>query len=613
MKYVVLTMLSLWILIVWTSCSNQSGNTGEQARTVISPDSVQKLFATNCAVCHMDNGQSRAPGFVHLGSMTPRSIVASLESGKMQQQGSVLSKSQKIALAEFLTNRQYIEKDRPLNYCPERNIVLKELQYSGWGGNKEGTGYIPAGIAQLDTDDVPTLKLKWAFAFDGGTVTRAKPAVIDHYLIFGSQFGEVYCLDMYTGCVKWMFEADANVRGGIAVSESGQGFMVYFADFGVNVYALEAESGSLVWKKPAKTEPSNAVTGTVAYHDGMLYVPLTSMEVVTAGQNSYQCCRGSGQVVALNALDGQEIWRQRVIKEEATERGVNQAGTKIFGPSGSPVWSSPTIDVSRGYLYIGTGENNSNPATGNSDAIQALDLKTGTLVWNFQATSKDTYISACPDAANCPDPPGPDVDFGMAPILTTRKDGREVLVVGQKSGVVHCLDPDTGQPIWQKRIGRGGALGGIHWGMATDGNLVYAANSDWLPVGNDPDFPASPGIYALDLMTGAVVWKNTTDASLCQDKPGCYNSNSAAPTMIDGVVFAGSLDGFARAYDAESGEIVWEFDTNRSFESVNGTDGHGGAIDGPGPVIVNGMVFFNSGYGLFQQMPGNVLLAFAAD
>jgi len=333
--------------------------------------------------------------------------------------------------------------------------------------------------------------------------------------------------------------------------------------------------------------------------------------VITAGQESYECCKGSGQVVAVNAMSGEEIWRHRVIKDPASERGINAKGAKTFGPSGSPVWSSPTIDIDRSLLYIGTGENNSNPPTNNSDAIQALDLKTGSLVWNFQATSKDAYISACPDAVNCPDPPGPDVDFGMAPILTKRSDGKEVLVVGQKSGVVHCLNPDTGQPLWQKRIGRGGALGGIHWGMATDGKLAFATNSDWLPFGSDSTVSANPGLFALDLMTGEVKWKTTSDPNICQGKEGCYNSNSAAPTLIEGVVFTGSLDGHARAYDSTNGEVIWDFDTHRSFETINGVEGHGGSIDGPGPVVANGMVFFNSGYGLFGQMPGNLLLAFS--
>ncbi len=579
-----------------------------------SKEQVESLFWIHCAKCHMDNGASRSPGLLHLGSMTPRSIFASMETGKMQVQGAPLNRQEKIAIAELLTNREYTETKQVINRCDDNDIVLSQLKYFGWGGNHEGTGFVPQDIAGLNAKAVSSLELKWAFAFEGGTVTRTKPTVIDNNIFFGSQYGEVYCLDMFSGCVRWVFNADANVRGGLAVSRDiGDSFQIYFADFGGNTYALDAETGGLVWKASVKNEPGNAVTGSVIYWDSIVYVPLSSMEVVTAQQDSYECCKGSGQVVAIDALSGEEVWRHRVIGETASQRGINSAGAKRFGPSGAPVWCSPTIDKVRGLLYIGTGENNSNPPTLTSDAIQALDLQTGEVRWTFQATPKDAYIDGCSDGtgANCPDPLGPDVDFGMAPLLVTRPDGSEVLVVGQKSGVVHCLDPETGVPVWQKRIGRGGALGGIHWGMATDGKIVYAANSDWLPNGGDTIHPANPGLFALDIMSGEVLWKSTSDPKICRGKTGCYNANSAAPTMIPGVVFAGSLDGHARAYDAENGNVIWDFDTNRRFKTVNGIEGKGGSIDGPGPVIANGMVFFNSGYALFGQMPGNVLLAFA--
>jgi len=596
MKQIVTILLIFFCL---TSCTGQG---------------KEVLFTQHCASCHMDNGQSRAPGLVHLGSMTPKSIVASLETGKMQAQGALLSKEQKVALAEFITQRTYTENTHSLNFCQYEASSLSEVKYAGWAGNLQGTGFIAHEVAQLTKEQVPELKLKWAFGFDGGTVTRTKPMVIDESIIFGSQFGEVYCLDIHTGCVQWMFEADANVRGGMAVSEDIENeIRIYFSDFGGNTYALQASNGTLVWKTNVKTEPYNAVTGTPAYYDNLLYVPLSSMEVITAGQDTYECCKGSGQVVAIHAATGKVVWRHRVIQEKATEQGMNAAGAKQYGPSGAPVWCSPTVDAKRGLLYIGTGENNSNPSTNSSDALQALNLKTGQLIWNYQATPKDVYISACPDADNCPDPPGPDVDFGMAPIITTRTDGKEVLLVGQKSGVVHCLNPNTGQPIWQKRIGRGGALGGVHWGMATDGRLAYAPNSDWLSFGSDSAFSANPGLFALDLMTGKVVWKATSNPQICAGKTGCYSANSAAPTLIEGVVFAGSLDGHARAYDADTGEVIWEFDTHRSFETVNGIPGEGGAIDGPAPVVAHGVALFNSGYGLFGQMPGNVLLAFSAN
>lgn len=596
--------------------------TCQEGQHTAKEEDPQSLFAGQCASCHVGNVASNVPSLVHMNSMTPRSIVAALETGKMQIQGQLLSKAQKVAIAEMLTTKKYSEGRAPSNLCEDQDLNLSKVKYAGWGGNPESTGHIPNSVAQLETEQIPQLKLKWAFGFEDGTVTRTKPAVIDESILFGSQFGEVYCLDLHTGCVQWMFPADGMIRGGIAVSQDmGEELVVYFADFNCNTYALSANTGELLWKADAKTEATNAVTGTVAYHGGMVYVPLTSMEVTLGTHEAYECCKGSGMVVALSAEDGKEVWRHRVIPEAATPQGKSEKGVMKFGPSGSPVWSSPTVDAKRGLLYIGTGENNSYPTTDNSDAIQALDLKTGELVWNYQATGGDAYVigefsedgSSMNPCPNCPDPSGPDVDFGMAPVLTSRPDGSEVLVVGQKSGVVHCLDPETGQPIWQKRIGRGGALGGIHWGVATDGKVAYVSNSDWFSYGSDPDYPANPGLFAFDLMTGDELWKATVDATLCAGIPGCYSGFSAAPTLIDGAVFAGNLDGYARAYDAENGELLWAFDTKREFETINEIKAAGGAIDGPGPVIAGGMVLFNSGYGMHSQKPGNVLLAFEVE
>jgi len=263
-------------------------------------------------------------------------------------------------------------------------------------------------------------------------------------------------------------------------------------------------------------------------------------------------------------------------------------------------------------VYIGTGENYTNPTTSTSDALQALDIKTGKLIWNFQATKGDAYNVACPFFVNCPGN-GPDFDFGMAPILVKRKDGKEILVAGQKSGVVYALSPTDGKVIWQIRIGKGGKLGGIHWGMAADDQYAYATNADNIIAidKTDSSIKSSPGLFALDLFTGKVVWQ--TPSPPCSEKNDCRPFNSAAPAVIPGIVFAGTLDGHMRGYSTEDGKIIWDYNTAKDYEMVNGIKAKGGAIDGPAPVIANGMLFVNSGYGMFGQTPGNVLLAFAVD
>ncbi|MCI0433949.1 MAG: PQQ-binding-like beta-propeller repeat protein [Gemmatimonadetes bacterium] len=580
-----------------------------------------RIFAESCAECHSEAQSGRTPSSFSLGGMTPRAIVAALETGAMRAEGAKLSTAQRIAIAEYLTGREHSPEVLPaVAFCANHGhgpLDTGRASWMGYGGNLEGTGFQPAERAGLRAEDVPGLELRWAFGFPDAVQMRTKPTVIGDVLLVGGSFGEVFAIEAASGCVRWTFAADAAIRGAILVGRDAAGRTIaYFVDFRTSAYALDVGTGELLWKTRVGWHPENNTTGSPALHDGGLIVPVSSMEVVTGASPAYPCCTSSGAVAALDVVTGDVAWYHRVIGAEAREVGRNAQGTPVLAPSGAPVWSSPTIDVRRGVVYVGTGENYTRPATTTSDAILAIDLSNGALAWSFQGTSDDAYTMACSPGGggpNCPDPAGPDLDFGMAPMRVTRTDGREILVVGQKSGVVWALDPDAkGAVLWSTRVGKGSALGGIHWGMATDGRYAYAANADRpdaVIVDVNPERAPSPGLFALDLMTGQVAW--SVPAPACARPAFCYAANSAAPTVIPGVVFAGGLDGHIRAHAAADGRVLWDFDTAREFATVNGVPGRGGAIDGPGPVIANGMVFVNSGYGLFGQMAGNVLLAFA--
>jgi polyvinyl alcohol dehydrogenase (cytochrome) len=572
----------------------------------------KKIFFTHCYNCHKDSAAGLAPGYSALTTMTANSILASLNTGKMQQQAAHLTEGERKAVAQFITNSKLTTTTLPKTAFTPFTIATTAtpFDHSGWGNNLPGTGFRNPAQAGISVNNVDSLQLKWAFAFPGVSLMRTKPAVVGDWLLVNGQLGDVYALNRNTGKVGWQFAANAAVRGAISVVRSGNAITAYFADNSTNVYALNVKTGKLIWRQRAGFDPQSSNTGSVVVYNGVIYVPISSLEVASAAYGSYNCCFSSGGVVAMDARTGKRIWMYRIVPK-ASLIGKNKKGRPMYGPSGAPVWCSPTIDAKRGLLYIGTGENYTHPTTNTSDAIQAIDLKTGKLKWNFQATAKDAYNSGCPFLNNCPDSAGPDLDFGMAPILVKRKDGKEILVAGQKSGVVHALSPDNGRLLWQTRIGKGGMLGGIHWGMATDGNYVYAANSDLIFAVDrrDSTLQPSPGLYALDLHTGKVVWK--TPAPDCAGKTGCMTGNSAAPVVAHDLVWAGGLDGHIRAYAAADGKIVWDYNTVKEYETVNGVKGNGGAIDGPPPVISNGMLFVNSGYGLFGQSPGNVLLAFA--
>jgi polyvinyl alcohol dehydrogenase (cytochrome) len=579
-------------------------------------DVGKKIFFSTCQACHKDTIRSTVPGLTVLSSMTPRAILAALDNGKMRQQAVGLTEFQRRAVAEWLTNGKITPA-----YFPQAAYTPFTIPrdagsipgYSGWGGNLEATGFRGTGQAGISLTNLASLKLQWAFAFPDATIVRSKPAVAGDWLLVGGQFGDLFAINKRTGKIGWHFTAAAAIRGAIVTVPKGSAITAYFADFSTYTYAVDVRTGRQLWKSRVGFEQQSATTGSVAVSGGKVFVPITSAEVASAVNGNYPCCFSSGGVVALDAATGNELWQYRVISQPAVESGKKKNGKPFYGPSGAPVWCSPTLDEKRGCLYIGTGENYTSPATDNSDAVQAIDMRTGRLLWNFQATPGDTYNAACPYFLNCPEKAGPDLDFGMAPILVKGKDGRDLLLAGQKSGVVYALSPGKGHLIWKTRIGKGGSLGGIHWGMATDGKLVYAANADnllGLDKSDSSQLPA-PGLFALDLQTGKTVWKTATPAR--NDEKTWLSSNSAAPAVIPGIVFAGGLDGHIRAYASRDGKVLWDFDTAREFETTDSIPGKGGSLDGPAPVVSGGMLFVNSGYGMFGEMEGNVLLAFSTD
>jgi polyvinyl alcohol dehydrogenase (cytochrome) len=585
------------------------------------------VFTTSCESCHSGEESDRAPRMVSLTAMTPRAIHTALTSGRMRRHGEDLSEPERVAVAEWITGAPFTETRLPdAAFCSLRPSGPGEIHWSGWGGGSGEAGFRNAEAAGITSDDLGDLELAWAFAFPDAGQVRSKPAVVGDRVIVGSAYGEVYSLDLETGCVHWVFPADAAVRGGIAIGEGPGGTQsAFFADFRANAYAIDAATGELLWKTSTATHADHSNTGTVAIHDGRIFVPISTMEIATAGNPDYACCTASGGLVALSMASGEKLWEFWTISEEPREVGETERGTKIFAPSGAPVWSSPTVDADRGLVYIGTGENYTRPATDTSDAIIAIVMDTGEVRWSFQGHADDAWNLACGLPAgfeNCPVGTGPDFDFGMAPILVTRDDGSQVLVAGQKSAMVWAFDPDSnGELVWARKLGKGSALGGVHWGIAADGRRVYVPNADH-PFAvlrdprtgefADPSGAEAPGmgVFALDLGAGEIIWRAEPDPTTCGGRQGCMPFFSSAATAIEGAVLAGSLDGHMRAYSTEDGSLLWDIDTAREFETVNGIPGRGGAIDGPGPVVARGTILIGSGYDMFSEMPGNLLLAF---
>jgi polyvinyl alcohol dehydrogenase (cytochrome) len=588
------------------------------------------LYRVACASCH-DAGVERAPNQIALRAMSPEQVLASLEGGSMISMTAARTAVERRTIAEFVTGKSFqrplTTRPSPQTMCAARAAAfanpLAAPGWNGWSVNASNARYQDAAAAGITAAAVPRLKLKWAFGFPGDIAADAQPTVIGGRVFVGSQSGNVYALDAATGCVHWFFQAAASVRAAVSVgrvdTSSGSRFAAFIGDRAANVYAVDAGTGELLWKTKADDSPIARVTGSPAFHNGRLYVPVASGEETAGATSNYECCRFRGSLVALNGATGKQMWKTYTIAEEARPTKKNSVGTQLWGPSGSPIWTAPTIDVARNAVYVTTGDNYSDPPTPTSDAFMAFDLDSGKILWSRQTLAADAWNGACirDDTTNCPDSRGPDFDFASPPILITLSGGRRALVAGQKSGVVHAVDPDRqGAVLWQVRLGKGGINGGIQWGSAADQSNVYVALSDIgrIPVPNstvtDPDPKVGGGMFALRAETGQQVWHTPPPA--CGQRKRCSPAQSAAVSAIPGVVFSGSVDGHLRAFSTTNGTILWDFDTVGSQKTINEVPARGGSLNGPGPAIAGGMLFVESGYAA-NGMPGNVLLAFSVD
>jgi len=576
------------------------------------------LYQAHCAACH-DGQVPRAPHVITFSTIGADTVLNAMNNGVMRAQASALSATEREVLASFLAG-EAMAPPKPILACsdPMRALAKSDAAaMQGWGGNAENHRHSDGAVAGLDRNNVDQLALKWVFAYPGALRARSQPLVHGGVIFVGSQSGDIYALDLESGCAHWTYSAGAEVRSSLSLGEvpGRDDPVLYMGDFSATVHAIDASDGSLVWRSSVGDHPDATITGSPKLHDGSLYVPMSSSEWATAADPGYACCTFRGGVVSVDAASGELNWRAHVIEEPAVETGeTNPFGAARKGPAGAPVWNSPTIDAKRGVLYVGTGEAYTSPAADTSDAVLAFSLATGERRWAKQLLGGDAWNMACfiGEAANCPEEDGPDLDIGASTVLWSGGKG-DYLLVGQKSGDVYALDPDKGGAIvWHNKVGRGGFLGGVHWGMSANSDSLFVPIADTTITGRFTG-PVSPGIHALDPTSGKVRWYTPSVAD-CDGKspiPVCDQGMSAAISSTDQLVFAGSLDGNLNVYDSLSGEMLWSFDTFGDFESVSGDTALGGSIESDGPVLYKGHVLINSGYQFGARMPGNALMVFA--
>ncbi len=597
------------------------------------PPDGQALYQQHCAKCHA--GQSTRAAQLDIMRRLPAEFVLhSLELGKMKFQGVLRTNEERRAIAEWVTNKKLKPEaatdETVAGFCADTpgDFVVEDgaPQWNGWGVDMVNSRFQPADQAGVSAAQVPQLKVKWAFGLPMDYQT-SQPTVVGNRVFIGTMKGRVYSIDAKTGCLYWSMKPRAGVRSTLVVGKlpgtDPARYVVYFGDSEATVYALDAQTGKELWRNRIDDHPMARITGTPKLHGNRLYVPLTALEEAAGADADYECCTFRGTLVAMNSINGQTVWKTYTIPEPAVPVRKNRKGTQLWGPSGASVWSSPTLDLERGRLYVTTGDNYSDPASLTSDAIVAFDLRTGALLWSQQFTPNDAWNIGCEtaDDSNCPEARGPDLDFGSSAILVTLPSGKRVLLAGQKSGVLHAVDPDRdGEIVWQQRVGKGGLIGGIQWGPAADAQTIYVALSDiGIETHEDKDLgwttsldgSVGGGMFAYDVETGERQWH--TPPPGCDGRAQCSPAQSAAISVIPGVVFSGSVDGHLRAYSTTDGTVVWEYNADQEYESTNGVQTRGGSFDGPGPTIVDGMVYVNSGYGYWGGMPGNALLAFSVD
>lgn len=598
------------------------------------PHPGKAVYDTFCAACHdAPEAGSRAAPVATLRTMSAQTLTTALTTGVMKPIGDGLDRDQLRAVVSYLAKPEgpvgtgWIDDNR----CPEgqRAVDLspKPAQTS-FGVDHDNSRRMSAAQASLRTADVAKLEVAWALAMPRTTGLRGGGVVVGQTLFYpAGQANHILALDTQTGCVKWATQTPSQVRNTLAYGQLGKGgpLGLVGSEASGNLIALDAATGKILWRADPRHDKTAPLSGSPLIHDGKIIVPISGSDVGAAMRPVYECCKGHGAVAAVDAKDGKVLWTWHTMEDAKPLGRTNSAGAAAFGPSGAPVWSSPSVDVKKGVVYASTGENTSPPATRTSDAIAAIDLTTGKQKWVFQALANDVWNMSCPVGPPAPGgrPVGAncyfvgegsvllDHDFGAGPVIFRGKGGKDAILGGQKSGDVWALDAASGKVLWRQQFGKGTALGGVHWGIATDGARVFAPISD-------PNVPAersAAGMHAVDVASGKVAWQWRA-APDCEGPratvPTCKTRYglSAAPLVIDGALLAGSLDGRLWVFDAATGKVLHMVDTAvTAYQPVNKIPGNGGSIDAAGLFAGDGMVFVNSGYASFGQAGGNVLVA----
>ncbi|WP_293458906.1 PQQ-binding-like beta-propeller repeat protein [Phenylobacterium sp.] len=610
-----------------------AGMRAEAQATDEAPPPGKLVYDQHCAACHnAPEAGSRTPPVAALRKMSAETISTALTTGVMKPIGDGLDRRQLRDLVAYLAapegpaGTEWIDQAM----CPagQREVDLSgKAAQAGYGVDTDNSRRMSAAQAGLTGKAAADLEVAWTFAFPRTSGLRGQGVVVGSTLFYpAGQAGYLLALDTRSGCVKWAVKTPSQLRASLAYGRLGpNGPMgLVGGDMAGQLTAFDAKTGAVAWRADPRHDKTVPLSGTPIFAGDRIVVPISAIDVGNAMRPTFECCKAHGALAAVDAANGKVLWTWHTMADATPLGRKNSQGVEMYGPSGAPIWSSPSVDLKAGVAYTATGENTSPPATNTSDSLVAVDLATGKEKWVFQALANDVWNMSCPVGSPTGGrKPGPncffadegsvlrDHDFGGGPVIWRGK-GRTLILGGQKSGDVWALDARTGKPVWHHQFGKGTPLGGVHWGVATDGVRLFA------PIA-DPGVPPADnaaGLYAIDIASGKVAWSWKATPDCEGDRKarvptcGVRFGLSAPPLVVDGAVIAGGLDGRLYVFDAKSGKLLATHDTAMTYAPRNGIKGAGGSIDAAGPFAGDGMVFVSSGYGSFGQQAGNVLVAF---
>lgn len=597
-----------WLVVACTVIASMltspTATTWGQAPAVANPDgNLGDKAVARCVSCH-----SLIGGMDKFHNLSPLDIYTVLRHGAMMEMTTGLSDGEMRAAARTFGDPAAPAK-RPANggsvMC--ESAAPLEPAAAAWPAWSNDSSNVRNVRQALSAKQLADYRVKWVFGFPDTWIWNGSGvpiAMANGRLYVGSTNRWFYAIDASSGCTRWAKELNGWIRGGAAVAEG----VVVVGDSRGYVYGFDELTGNVLWSVLGDPQVGARVTGSITVANGKAFVPFSTMEMMVQDlAPSLPCCTFNGGVSAFDIHSGKRLWQTFMLERPVESLGKNEAGGDRYGPSGVAIWTAPTIDEKRGVLYVGTSHQISGTSEPVGNAVVALDLATGAKRWvaSFDADSQAAIAAGAKEGSRDGDIPAP-------PMLLKRQDGREVLVVGSKESFIYELDPDAkGAVLWQVRIGAGGNLGGVSYGMASDGQRVYVPLYDRNYEAKSEKERGVSAFVALDLMNGKTLWRTEAPTSDCKGKSSlCEPAFYSPATVVGDVVLTGTKDGLVRALDKKSGKPVWGFDTAQAFKSVNGIDAQGGSFSMGGIVMGDGMMFVNSGSAVFMSgMPGNALVA----